>query len=130
MLPGYEVARVEQLNHAMTRRVMEYGLHFLDPQRHALEDGPTLSNARDDYDRSVASREIGKLRIVGEEQQFLRAQPPANVLIRRSALAQHDDMLDVDACRAQAMVEGKREVLVEKDLHEARRTAGGKWAAM
>ena len=72
-------------------------------------------------------RSLEKLRVLGEEQERFGAQHLANTLVG-DATKPGEMMVGVDARLAKHAKKRKREVLVEKDLHDALRTAGA-WCA-
>ena len=73
-------------------------------------------------------RSLEKLCVLGEEQERLGAQHLANTLVGDATKPEGDDVVGVDARLAKHAKKRKREVLVEKDLHDALRTAGA-WCA-
>ncbi len=47
----------------------------------------------------------------------------------KTSLSKDYDVLNIIAARTQTVIQGKRKVLIEQDLHETCFTAGGKCAA-
>lgn len=63
--------------------------------------------------------------ILGQEHDVLVRQSFAYSCVRRSPPVQRDDVFDVQALGLQDSSQAQREVLVEQNLHDAWRTAGG-----
>jgi len=128
-LPGDQLTGIEQIEELSGGALREIALNGIEPDLNSLRDGPALPYLRDDDRGPVVEGDVGELRILGEKDQVLCLEPTADRGIRQTTLAQNDDMLDVVTRLLQPVVEGKGEVLVKEDFHEACRTAGGRCAA-
>jgi hypothetical protein len=53
----------------------------------------------------------------------------SNLCVRGSAPAERDDVVGDESVGTQTVEESQREVFVQEDVHDAMRTAGGRWAA-
>jgi hypothetical protein len=66
---------------------------------------------------------------LGQEQEVLFDKPISDSPIGRAAPPEGDDVLHVLAVRGEASVQREGKVLVQENLQEAARTAGGTCAA-
>lgn len=66
---------------------------------------------------------------MSQEQHVFVEEAPPDLLVGCTPQAQRDDVLDVFAISLEAAVQREGKVLVEQDLQDAWRTAGGRCAA-
>ena len=70
-----------------------------------------------------------KIFVLRQKQEVGVDEPLGDARVRGASPAESDHMINVMAVVSQAMNEGKRKILVEENVHDAWRTAGGRWAA-
>jgi len=100
----------------------------LRPSSHTSAHASRLANAGHDHERvsGFAEQEVF---VLGQKQEVLLDKPVFDTSIGRSAPPKRDDVLRVLAFRRQPSVQRKGEVLIQENLQDAWRTAGGTCAA-
>ena len=100
----------------------------MPPHLDSFHQPPRLTNSRQ-HDDSFGWLIEQEVLIVCQEEKLSLEETLPDSLIGCTAPAKGDDVVHLFAVSLQAMVQREREVLVEEDLQDAWRTAGGKWAA-
>lgn len=129
LLPRDKRPVVHQLEPAFRPRSLGEIQNRPTPDLDAFRQASRLPNARHDHERlgRFVEQEVF---VLGQEQEVLLDESVSNSPIGRAAPPESDDVLDVLAFRGQPSVQREGKVLIQEDLQEAWRTAGGTCAAM
>ena len=126
--PGRQRSVVDQLEQSLRSGRVGQVADSRSPDLDAVGQATGLLDARDDDDGRDGRTEQEVI-VLSQEENLIVLKAFANPRVRSATPAEGDDVFSGESVSVQAPEQAEGEILVEQNLHDACRTAGGRCAA-